>query len=35
MEQNNKIILFQEQQIRRVWYQENWYFSVLDVIEKV
>ena len=33
MEQNNKIILFQEQQIRRVWHQENWYFSVLDVIE--
>ena len=33
MEQNNKIILFQEKQIRRVWHLDKWYFSVLDVIE--
>jgi DNA-damage-inducible protein D len=33
MEQNNKIILFQEKQIRRVWYQEEWWFSITDIIE--
>jgi prophage antirepressor-like protein len=33
MEQNNKIVLFQETQIRRVWYNEEWHFSVLDVVE--
>lgn len=29
----NRIILFQEKQIRRVWYNEEWWFSVADVIE--
>ena len=33
MEQNNKIILFQEKQIRRVWHDEQWLFSIVDVIE--
>ena len=33
MEQDNKIILFQEKAIRRVWYNEQWYFSVVDIIE--
>ena len=33
MEQDNKVVLFQEKQIRRVWYNEQWYFSVVDVIE--
>ena len=33
MEQNNKIILFQEKQIRRVWHAEQWWFSIIDVIE--
>ena len=32
MEQSNKIILFQEKQIRRAWHNEKWYFSVVDVI---
>ena len=32
MERNNKIILFQEKQIRRAWHNEKWYFSVIDVI---
>ena len=33
MKQNDKIILFQEKQIRRIWYNEQWHFSVLDIIE--
>lgn len=33
MEQNNKIVLFQEKQIRRIWDNDQWYFSVVDVIE--
>ena len=33
MEQNNKIVLFEAQQIRRTWHNETWYYSVIDVIE--
>lgn len=33
MEQSKAIILFQEKQVRRVWHEEKWYFSVVDVIE--
>jgi DNA-damage-inducible protein D len=33
MEQNNKLALFQEKEIRRVWHNEQWYFSVVDVVE--
>ena len=33
MEQNNKLVLFQEKAIRRVWYDEKWYFSIIDIIE--
>jgi DNA-damage-inducible protein D len=32
MEDNNKIVLFQEQQVRRVWHDEAWWFSVIDVV---
>ena len=33
--ENNKIVLFQEKQVRRVWHDEQWYFSVIDVIETI
>jgi prophage antirepressor-like protein len=28
-----KIVLFQEKQIRRTWHNDEWWFSVADVIE--
>ena len=31
MEQN-KVILFQEKNIRRVWHNEQWFFSIIDVV---
>lgn len=33
MNQDNKIVLFQEKQIRRVWHKEQWFFTVVDVLE--
>ena len=33
MEQDNKIVLFQEKKIRREWHNNEWYFSVIDVVE--
>jgi DNA-damage-inducible protein D len=29
---STSIALFQEKTVRRVWYQEKWYFSIIDVI---
>ncbi len=33
MEQDNKLILFEGKTLRKVWYNEQWYFSIVDVIE--
>lgn len=33
MEHNNKIALFQEKKVRRLWHNEQWYFSIIDIIE--
>ncbi len=33
MEDQNKIIVFQEKGIRRIWHKDEWWFSVVDVIE--
>src|SRR3989338_4785119 len=30
---HNRMILFQENEVRRVWHENEWYFSVLDVIK--
>jgi hypothetical protein len=32
-EEQNKIIVFQEKQIRRVWHNEEWWFAIQDVVE--
>lgn len=31
--QENKLAIFEKKEIRREWYKEDWYFSVVDVIE--
>lgn len=33
MEEQNKLALFEGKQIRKEWYNEQWYFSVLDIVE--
>ncbi len=32
MNQDQKIILFQDRKIRRVWHDEAWFFSLVDII---
>lgn len=32
-EEQNKLVVFQEKEIRRIWDKEEWWFAVVDVIE--
>jgi len=33
MNKKNKLVVFQDKKIRRIWHNEEWYFSVIDVIK--
>ena len=33
MYENNALVVFQDKKIRRTWHNNEWYFSVVDVIE--
>ncbi|MDA3844799.1 MAG: Bro-N domain-containing protein [Candidatus Kapabacteria bacterium] len=32
-EKQNKLVIFQSKNIRRTWHEEEWYYSVIDIIE--
>ncbi|MFM9949903.1 MAG: Bro-N domain-containing protein [Saprospiraceae bacterium] len=32
-EEKNKLAVFQEKEIRRVWHHEEWWFAIVDIIE--
>ena len=33
MNEHNALVVFQDKKIRRTWFKEEWYFSVVDVVE--
>ncbi|MFH0860070.1 MAG: Bro-N domain-containing protein [Candidatus Altiarchaeota archaeon] len=33
MDEDNSLVVFQGKQIRRVWHDKEWYFSVVDVVQ--
>lgn len=33
MTRKNKLIVFEDKQIRRTWHNDEWWFSVVDIIE--
>lgn len=35
MDSNNALVVFKGAKIRRIWHDEQWYFSVVDVIKAI
>ena len=33
MKKENKLIVFQDNKIRRIWHENKWFFSIVDVVE--
>ena len=33
MEEKNKLVVFQDKKIRRAWFKNQWYFSIVDIVE--
>ena len=33
MNKENKLVIFQDKKIRRTWFKDEWYFSLVDVVE--
>jgi len=33
LNENKALVVFQDKKIRRIWHENEWFFSVIDVVE--